>query len=155
MLNPALSEALLAYLHITAILGVVVFLTSEAALCRPEWMNAAVVRRLARVDFLYMIFAIVLLATGLARTWWGMKGTAWYWHQPLLHLKLTLFIAIGLMSIKPTILFTRWRKQLDANGSLPAEAEIRQARRWVMIEAHLLVLVPLAATLLARGVGTR
>ena len=80
-----LLEALLAYLHITAVLAVVVFLTSEAALCRPEWMNAAVVRRLGRVDLLYMLAAIALLATGIARTWWGVKGTAWYWHQPLLH----------------------------------------------------------------------
>ena len=150
-----LTEALLAYLHITAVLAVVVFLTSEAALCRAEWMNAAVVRRLARVDFLYMAAAMALLATGIARTVWGIKGTGWYWHQPLLHLKLTLFVVIGLMSIKPTLLFIRWRKRLEADGSLPAEAEIRQARRWVMIEAHLLVLVPLAATLLARGVGTR
>lgn len=150
-----LLEAFLAYFHIAAILALVVFLTSEAALCRPEWMNPAVVRRLARVDFLYMLAAIALLATGLARSWWGVKGTAWYWHQPLLHLKLTLFVAIGLMSIKPTTLFTRWRKQLDANGALPPEAEVRTARRWIMIEAHLLVLVPLAATLLARGVFTR
>ena len=150
-----LTEALLAYLHFSAILAVVVFLTSEAALCRVEWMNAAVVRRLARVDFLYMLAAIALLATGIARTVWGIKGAGWYWHQPLLHLKLTLFIVIGLMSIKPTIMFIRWRKRLEADGSLPAEAEIRQARRWVMIEAHLLVLIPLAATLLARGIGTR
>jgi putative membrane protein len=150
-----LLEAFLAYFHIAAILAVVVFLTSEAALCRPEWMNPAVVRRLARVDFLYMLTAMALLATGLARTWWGVKGTAWYWHQPLLHLKLTLFVLIGLMSIKPTILFTRWRKQLDAGGALPAPEEVRTARRWIMIEAHLLALVPLAATLLARGVFTR
>lgn len=150
-----LTEALLAYLHITAILAVTVFLSSEAALCRVEWMNAAVVRRLGRVDLLYAIAAVVLLLTGLARTWWGIKGTAWYWHQPLLHLKLALFVAIGLMSIKPTLLFGRWRKRLAATGELPPEAEVKQARRWVMIEAHLLVLVPLAATLLARGVGTR
>jgi putative membrane protein len=150
-----LTEALLAYVHIVAILAVTVFLTSEAALCRMEWMNAAVVRRLGRVDLLYAIAAVTLLLTGLARTWWGVKGTGWYWSQPLLHLKLTLFVLIGLMSIKPTILFTRWRKRLAATGELPPEAEVRQARRWVMIEAHLLVLVPLAATLLARGVGTR
>ncbi|MEW6704438.1 MAG: DUF2214 family protein [Pseudomonadota bacterium] len=150
-----LLEALLAYLHIGAILAVAVFLTSEAALCRTEWMNAAVVRRLARVDFIYMLSAIALLATGLARTWWGVKGAGWYWQQPLLHLKLTLFVVIGLMSIKPTLLFGRWRKRLDADGTLPAEHEIRSARRWIMIEAHLLALVPLAGTLLARGVFTR
>ena len=45
-----LLESLLAYAHFVAILSVVVFVTSEAALCRVEWLNAAVVRRLARVD---------------------------------------------------------------------------------------------------------
>jgi len=150
-----LTEALLAYLHIGAILALVVFLTSEAALCRVEWMNPAVVNRLVRVDALYAAAAIAVLLTGLARTWWGLKGTGWYWSQPLLHLKVTLFVVIGLMSIKPTRMFARWRKQLAATGALPPEHEVRQARRWVMIEAHLLVLVPLAATLLARGVYTR
>ncbi len=150
-----LTEALLAYFHFAALLGLTVFLTSEAALCRAEWMNEAIVRRLVRVDFIYMLSAIALLLTGLARTWWGTKGTGWYWHQPLLHLKLTLFVVIGLMSIKPTRMFVRWRKQLDATGALPPEHEIRQARRWVMIEAHLMVLVPLAATLLAKNVFVR
>lgn len=150
-----LIESLLAYAHFVAILSVVVFLTSEAALCRSEWLNAAVVRRLARLDVIYQAAAIAVLLTGLARTWWGVKGMGWYWHQPLLHIKLTLFVLIGLISIKPTLAFMRWRKQLDATGALPNEAEVRGVRRLVMIEAHLLVLVPLAATLLARGVWAR
>ena len=148
-------ESALAYLHILAILAVVVFLTSEAALCRPEWVNAAVVRRLVRVDVLYLVAAVVLLATGLARAWFGIKGAAWYWAQPLLHLKLTLFVVIGLLSIKPTRAFLRWQRQLDANGTLPAAEEIRATRRRVMIEAHLLILVPLFGVLMARGIGVR
>ncbi|MBP7485737.1 MAG: DUF2214 family protein, partial [Aquabacterium sp.] len=44
---------------------------------------------------------------------------------------------------------------LDADGSLPSEAEVKSVRKLIMIEAHLLVLIPLAATLLARGVWTR
>ena len=150
-----LTESLLAYVHFVAILTLVVFITSEAALCRPEWMNAAVVRRLARVDILYMAAAMAVLATGFARTYFGVKGFEWYWHQPLLHLKLTVFVVVGLMSIGPTRAFIRWRKALDANGALPAEAEVRQVRRWIMIQAHLVVLIPLAATLLARGVWAR
>jgi len=106
-------------------------------------------------DLFNLLAAVAVLGTGFARTWWGIKGTAWYWHQPLLHLKLTLFVVIGLLSIKPTLTFLRWRKHLNAAGQLPVEAEIRQARRWVMIEAHLLVFVPLAATMLARGIATR
>lgn len=150
-----LTESLLAYAHFVAILTLVVFITSEAALCRPEWINAAVVRRLAKVDMVYMVAAIAVLATGFARTYWGVKGFGWYWQQPLLHIKLTLFVVVGLVSIGPTRAFIRWRKALDANGALPAEAEVRKVRRWVMIQAHLVVLIPLAATLLARGVWTR
>lgn len=148
-------ESALAYAHIVAILAVVVFLTSEAALCRPEWINAAVVRRLVRVDVIYLVAAMALLATGLARAWFGIKGAPWYWAQPLLHLKLTLFVLIGLISIKPTLAFLRWRKQLDADGSLPTDAEVRSTRRWVMIEAHLLMLLPLLGVLMARGIGVR
>ena len=57
------TEALLAYAHFLAILTMTVFLASEAALCRKEWLNAAVVERLARVDLIYGISAIVVLLT--------------------------------------------------------------------------------------------
>jgi putative membrane protein len=146
-------EALLAYAHFLAILTLVVFISSEAALCRPEWLNAKIVERLAVVDRVYGIAAGAVLLTGLARTWWGVKGTSWYWHNGLLHLKLALFIAIGLMSIKPTIMFIRWRKELRASGSLPEEAQVRTARKWVMAQAHLIALIPLVAVFLARGFG--
>jgi len=146
-------EALLAYAHFLAILTLVVFISSEAALCRPEWLNAKIVERLALVDRVYGIAAGAVLLTGFARTWWGIKGTSWYWHNSLLHLKLALFLAIGLMSIKPTIMFIRWRKELRASGSLPEEAQVRTARKWVMAQAHLIALIPLVAVFLARGFG--
>ena len=146
-------EAILAYLHILAILTMVVFLSSEAELCRMEWMNAKVVERLARVDMVYGIAAVTVLATGIARTVWGIKGSAWYWTNPLLHVKLTLFIIVGVMSIFPTISYLRWRRRLRADGTLPAEAEVRKTRRLVMIQAHLVALIPLFAVFLARGFG--
>jgi putative membrane protein len=146
-------EALLAYAHFLAILTLVVFISSEAALCRVDWMNAKVVERLVVVDRIYGIAAGAVLLTGIARTWWGIKGTAWYWHQPLLHLKLGLFVAVGLLSIKPTIMFIRWRKALRAGGALPAEAEVKTARKWVMVQAHIIAVIPLAAVFLARGAG--
>ena len=146
-------EAILAYLHLLAILTMVVFIASEAALCRVEWLNAAVVERLAKVDLVYGIAAITVLATGVARTWWGVKGTAWYWTNPLLHIKLTLFIVIGVVSIFPTLTYIRWRKGLRVSGALPAEAEIRKTRKLVMVQAHLIAVIPLAAVFLARGFG--
>ena len=149
------TEALLAYAHFLAILTMVVFLASEAALCRREWLNAAVVERLAKVDLIYGISSIAVLLTGVARTYWGMKGAGWYWTQPLLHAKITLFIVVAVMSIFPTLRFTRWRRNLRATGALPTELEIKKTRRLIMIEAHLVALIPLLAVFLARGVGTR
>lgn len=148
-------EALLAYLHIAAILMVTVFLTSQAALLRTEWLNEAVVRRLAKVDLVYGIAALLLLATGFARTWWGIKGFGWYWSQPLMHVKVTLFVVIGLMSIVPTLRYRRWVKALNAGQGLPDAGAVRSTRKLVMWEAHLLVLIPIAAVCLARGIGTR
>jgi len=148
-------EALLAYVHLGAVLALVVFITSEAALCRGEWLNARVVERLVKVDLIYGIAAGAVLLTGLARTWWGVKGGAWYWSNGLLHLKLALFVAVALMSIKPTLMFRRWVRQLKADGTLPDEAQVKTARKWVMWEAHLIALIPLAAVFLARGFGGR
>lgn len=146
-------EALLAYAHILAILTMVVFLASEAALCRVQWLNAAVVERLAKIDTIYGISAAAVLLTGIARTWWGIKGIAWYWTNPLLHVKVTLFVVIGLLSIKPTLTFLRWRREFRATSALPNEAQIVKTRRLVMVQAHILPLIPLAAVFLARGFG--
>ena len=48
-------------------------------------------------------------------------------------------------------IYLRWRKRLRADGTLPSEAEVRKTRKLVMIEAHLIALVPLAL----RGVQYR
>ncbi|NML42153.1 DUF2214 family protein [Ramlibacter sp. G-1-2-2] len=146
-------EAILAYVHITAILTLVVFLSSEAALCRAEWMNETVVKRLALIDRIYGIAAGAVLVTGLLRIYLGAKGSGYYWHNWLLHAKLGMFIVVGLVSIVPTIRFIRWRKLLDATGALPSAEEVRATRKLVMVQAHIVPVIPLAAVFLARGFG--
>jgi putative membrane protein len=146
-------ESILAFLHLSAILAVVVFATSEAALCRAEWMNAHVVERLARVDRIYWIALVAVVLTGLARIGWGIKGGAWYWSNWLLHLKLTLTVVVLALSVRPTLRLRRWVAALRADGSLPAGEEVARVRRTVMISTHLVALIPLAAVFLARGFG--
>jgi putative membrane protein len=147
-------EALLAYAHLLAILTLVVFVASEAALCRPEWLNAAVIERLVTVDRVYGIAAGAVFLTGLARVFLGVKGGQWYGSNWLLWLKFGLFVLVGLMSIRPTLRFAAWRKALRADGRLPAAEEVRQVRRWVMQQAHVIPFIPLAAVFLARGYGS-
>ena len=144
-------EAFLASAHLVAILALVAFMSSQAALCRIEWMNAAVVERLVRLDVIYQITVVTLLASGVARMFWGIKGSAWYWSQPLLHAKLTLVLVMLLLSIAPTLAFRRWRRALRANGRLPGAVEVRKARRLIMVQSHILPVVAVLAVFWARG----
>ena len=144
-------EAALAALHLVAILTLVVFLSSQAALCRMEWLNAAVVERLVRLDIIYQTTAAVLLASGLARIFWGIKGASWYATQPMLHIKVTLFVVMLLLSISPSLAFRRWRRNLRANGALPGADEVNKARRLVMVQSHVLPVVAVIAVFWARG----
>lgn len=73
----------------------------------------------------------------------------------MLHAKVTLFVAVGVLSLVPTLRYRRWLGAVRAGGALPAADEVRSTRRLVMVEAHLLALIPLLAVFLARGVGTR
>ncbi|WP_313077103.1 DUF2214 family protein [Melaminivora sp.] len=149
------TEALLAYAHIMTFLMLATFLTSETALCRADWVNPAVVRRLVRVNVLSLLSGVLVLASGLARIAWGVKGSGWYWAQPLLHAKITLLVLILALSLLAARRYRAWRGQLDAGGALPDAAQLKGTRRLVMWAAHLMVLVPLLAVFLARGVGTR
>src|SRR5512140_998587 len=107
--HPMTLEALLSYAHILAILTAVVFISSETALCRIEWMNERVVERLVTVNRIYLVGLVLVLVTGLARIAWGMKGAGWYWGNGLLHLKLALFVVVIVLAIKPAALYRRWR----------------------------------------------
>lgn len=146
-------ESLLAYAHLTAILAMVVFLSSATALCRAEWINAAVVHRLVRVDTLYWAAAIATLLTGIVRMVWGLKGLAWYAGAPLLHVKWLALVVLMALSLKASRRLRAWAATERATGALPAAEALSETRRRLMLVAHLLVLVPLAAVFLARGLG--
>ena len=145
------TEAWLAFFHISAVIGWVVFASAQAAICRVEWLNATVVQRLARLDRILWIATAVVLLSGLVRIYWGTKGAAWYWSNPLLYAKFILFMAAALLQIGPTRAYHRWQNALDAGGALPGEAEISRARKPIMLGTHLVALIPLPAVFLARG----
>lgn len=147
------TDAILAYLHFAAILSLVWFLAKEWALLRAGASNLDT-ERLARADAGFGMTAIAVLATGALRAVYGAKGWSFYAHNPVFHVKVTLFVIVGLVSIAPTIAFIRWRKARRANpGYVVVETEWKRARRFVMIELHLIALIPLAAVIMARGLA--
>ena len=152
-MSPQVVDALLAFAHFSALLIMASFIGAEAMLLRGQ-AGAATLRALARSDIGYFISAIAVLASGLARLFFGAKGVAFYSGNPLLYVKLALFAAIGILSIRPTLQFIRWRKAVDADASfMPAPNDIAAVRRTVFIELHLIAFIPLAAVFMARGIG--
>jgi putative membrane protein len=149
-----LLDATLAALHYLSIFLLIVFLTGEAVLCKPEYLNAATIRRLGMYDLLYFVFAMAVLATGLARVFFGVKGAAFYAGSVYFWAKIATFVLIALLSIPPTLAFRRWRQRLRQDaGALPTSDEVARARRWILREAHVLMLLPIFAVLMARGYG--
>jgi putative membrane protein len=150
-----LTDAILAFLHFLAIFMLITLMAAEAVVMRPE-ITPAAVRRLSLYDLFYFLSAMVVLATGLLRLFYGAKGVEFYLHNPWFHAKVSVFVLIALCSLPPTLAITRWRKQARRLPDfVPPPSELKAARRWVMIEAHLVILLPLCAVMMARGIGAR
>ncbi len=146
-----ITDAVLAYLHFVALFGLAWAIAQEWLLLRAP-ASALDVERLARTDAMFGLFAGLVLVSGAARAIWGLKGWAFYAGNPVFHAKITLFVLVGLMSIVPTLAILRWRRARRADpGASVAEREWRRVRSYVLVELHLLALIPLAAVIMARG----
>lgn len=144
-----LLESLLAYLHISAVLGLAVFLTAKVALLRAEVLEGRpqLLQRLWRLDnWCWAAFAAVALS-GLARVMFGVKGWQWYLSNPWLGVKLALFAAMVAMGLPARAMLRNWL----AAGQVPRPPALRSHRRWLMWQAHIMVVLPLFGVLLAYG----
>lgn len=111
------------------------------------------VGRVLTADNIWGISALVLLVTGGLRAFGGYeKGSEYYLHQPLFHVKMTLLVLILLLELAPMIRFIKWRIALARGTHL----DLHQAGLFARIshlQALLVVLMMIAATGMARGVG--
>ncbi|WP_392887097.1 DUF2214 family protein [Pseudomonas migulae] len=110
------------------------------------------VRSVLIADNLWGISAVVLLVTGGMRAFGGYeKGTDYYLHQPLFHLKMTLFVLILLLEVAPMITLIKWRVA-QSRGTAIDSGRATLFARISHIEAMLVLLIVVAAAGMARGV---
>lgn len=138
----------LAIAHHIAVFGLVALLAMERLALRDGAVDPA---RLAKIDGAYGLVAGLVIAIGVCRVIWGGKGWAYYAENPFFWSKMGLFLAIGLLSIGPTLLILRWRKAA-AGAALftPPAVELQRARQWIGLEAVLLVPLLACAAAMAR-----
>lgn len=143
------TEILLRYLHFLSILTLAGTLTAEMILLQPT-LTRKQISRIALVDGIYGLAAVILLVAGLTLWLGGYTKPSVYYSQNWIFLtKLGLVGIIGILSVYPTIFFLRQRK-----GNPDESITIPPLLRWsVRVEVMLLVVIPLLAGLMARGIG--
>ena len=142
-------ETTLRYLHFLSILTIAATVLGEYLLLKPV-MTRKEIGRLSKIDAFYGLAAIVLLGAGLT-LWFGgiSKPTFYYSKNWIFHLKVGLFALVGILSIYPTVFFIKQRK-----GDAAETIAISSKLIWMIrLELILLLIIPLLATLMARGIG--
>ncbi len=116
-------------------------------------LDTAGVRRVIRADLLWGVAALLWISTGLWRAFGGVeKGTDYYLSNHIFLTKMALLVIIIAMEIVPARGIAKWRRQAARGEGV----DTASAPRWATIstiQAGLIVLMVLAATAMARGIG--
>lgn len=144
-------STLFAFLHHVCAFTLVSAVAVEFALIRGE-LTLASARRLQVTDIVLGIAAGALAVIGLLRVFFFEKGADYYFHSHAFLAKLSIFIAIGLLSIIPTREFLSWRAALNA-GQVPVIGAKKLRLVTAVIHGELLaiVIILLCAAIMARG----
>jgi len=146
-------SATFAFLHHLAAFTLVAALACEFLLMHSRWTveNA---KKLQIADLIYGISAAAVLIVGFLRVFYFEKGSEYYLQSLPFIIKLLLFIAIGLVSILPTLEFFSWNSKLKQDQLPDVTTEkMHRIRRIVYLELVGIVLIVLMASLMARGIG--
>ncbi|MGE0047233.1 MAG: DUF2214 family protein [Hyphomonadaceae bacterium] len=145
-----LLDAFLSFGHFVFVFIFVAALAAEAWVLRLT-QTRETLRLLLRIDAFYGASAVGVIVLGFLRVFYGAMPEQYYWGEIFFWGKLGAFLVIGLISAIPTMRYMRWVRASTADENfLPAESEIKGVRRLVMVELHLLPLIPLFAAFMAR-----
>jgi putative membrane protein len=140
-----MTGALIALLHHLAAFTLVAALVAEHLLFNQR-IEAPAVLKLQRIDAVYGLSAGVLLVAGLLRVFYFEKGAQYYFGNPWFLVKFGLFIAVGLLSIYPTVSFLGWRKRPGVTA-----AQARWIPRVLRLQLMLIPIILFCAILMAKG----
>jgi putative membrane protein len=149
-----LAASLIAFGHFISVFALVAALVLQLALVSQS-LSVEIARRIQRADRVYGVAAILMLTFGFLRVIYFEKGSAYYYSNTFFQIKLGLFIAVGLISIYPTLLYSRWSKELKQGIAPRVSAEmVKSLKRIIHWELVLLGAILLCASLMANGFGS-
>lgn len=136
------------YLHFVSIFGMLSFLVAELALVKSSMSRGEIVK-ISKLDGLYGLMAVIMVAAGLTLWFWVGKPASFYSSNPLFHIKVGLAVVVGLISIIPTVFFLKNRKG-NQNEVIPVPLRIK---RLIILQLVIIGIIPMLAVLMANGVS--
>ena len=147
-------DLILASAHHLAVFALVGLFAAEFALLRPGLAGSRI-GQLARIDAAYGAVAGLVIVVGILRVIFGASGWQYYISNQMFWGKMAAFLIMGLLTIPPTLALRRWATtaRTDA-GYAPPQAEISANRRYIHLQAAMLLFIPIFAAAMARGYGS-
>jgi putative membrane protein len=116
-------------------------------------LDITALRQVFLADALWGVAAVIWISTGLWRLLAELeKGTGYYLQNHVFLTKMALLAVVLLLELKPMFTLIRWR-QAVARGGVPDTRPAALLARISYVQAGLIVLMVLAATAMARGIG--
>lgn len=148
-----MTDLVLAIAHHLLIFSLAAILAAELAMVRPGLAGAGL-KRLGIIDMHYGLIAVLILAVGFARVFYGIKGPDFYLGNHAFWAKLAAFLVVGVLSAPPTVRILQWRRQAKAAPDFAlSPADVAGVRRFLVAEVAVFALIPVFAATMARGYG--
>ena len=134
-------------LHFAAIFTLAGALVIENMAIKPQ-ITGEDARNLATVNAVCAVSAVFVLLFGLALWLWVGKPSEFYSSNPIFHAKLGLFTLRVVCAIAPTVFYNKHSKSEEEVIEVP-----QLLRLLLRFQLILLVVIPVMALLIARGIG--
>lgn len=143
-----LALAAMHHLLVFALLGVLV---AERTLVGGQ-LAPRRIRQLGRLDAIYGVLAVAIIAVGILRVFYGGRGADFYLPNLVFWAKIGAFVLVGLLSVVPTMRILAWRRALVADHVFtPAPDDVRRVGRFLTAELYVFPLIPIFAAAMAMG----
>lgn len=146
-------SALIAFGHFVAFFSLTAALVLQYALLRPS-PDIDTAKRIQRADRAYGLMAMLILVFGFVRVFYFDKGSDYYFNNYYFLIKVALFVGVGLMSIRPTLTYLGWRKEIEQEIA-PTFSETDSAKLRKLIHYQLMGIggIIFCASMMAKGLG--
>jgi len=102
-----MTEIIVSFMHYIGIMSLFGALLAEHLLFKKN-ISLSQAKNLLTTNLAYGIAAIVVLISGLLRLFYYGKGLSFYLSNPILHVKITFYLIVAILSIYPTVKFLSW-----------------------------------------------